>query len=89
MLPVNGQLSESIIKDHIMQHKECKFEFLVTNILDTRKLLSKLKCDNPCAHDNLDSRLLKLPAGIVAGPICYIFNLKVWKMPRSLLYRKT
>lgn len=70
MLSVNGQLSESITKDHIMQHKDCKFEFSVTNILDTRKLLSKLKC-----------------------VICYNFNLKgiypeVWKIPRSLLYRK-
>lgn len=86
MLPVNGQLSESIAK-------ECKFEFSVTNILDTWKLLLKVKYDKPCAHDNLHSRPLKLPAGIAAGPICSIFNLKgiypeVWEMPWSLLYRK-
>ncbi len=43
--------------------------------MEIEKLLSGLKCDKPCGHDNLDRRLLKLAAKIAASPICYIFNL--------------
>lgn len=71
-----------------MQDKDCKFEFPGTNILDIEKLLSELKCDKPCGHDKLDSRLLKLSARIVASPICYIFNLslkEVWKVAKVTL----
>lgn len=57
-----------------MQDKDCKFEFSVTSILDIEK---PLKFDKPCGHDKLDRRLLKLSARIVAGPICYIFNLSL------------
>lgn len=72
-LPANSQLSESIIQNDIMKDKECRFEFSVTNVSEIENLLLELKSDKPCGHDNLDSRLLKLSAEIIASPICFIF----------------
>lgn len=73
-----------------MQNKRCQFTFSFTNMLEIKKLLSELKCNKPCGHDNLDNRLLKLSAEIIAGPLSHIFNLtlkegihpQVWKVAR-------
>lgn len=86
MLPV----SESLIKQHIMYDKKCKFEFLNVNIEEMEKLLLSLNCDKPCGYDNPDDKLLQLSARIVAKPLCHIFNLclnegvypQMWKIAK-------
>lgn len=75
MLPVNSNMSESIIKNHIMLGKDCWFEFKPIKVVDMEKLLHTIKCDKPCGFDNLDGRLLQLSAKLIAKSLCHIFNL--------------
>lgn len=90
LLPGCYRPSIANIRNHIMVNKDCCFEFKTLREVDVEKLLLTIKCDKPCGLDNLDGKLLKLAAKVIAKPLCHIFNLcfkesiypNLWKMAK-------
>ena len=96
LLPGCYRPSIANIRNLIMVNKDCGFEFKTLREIDVEKLLT-IKCDKPCGLDNLDGKLLKLAAKVIAKPLCHIFNLCFkesihpiyGRLQKSLLCQKT
>ena len=79
--------SNDCIKHIIMKDNSCSFEFHQVEVEEVERLLCSLPDSKLAGLDNLDSKLLRMTAGIIASPICHILNRcldvglcpKIWK----------
>ena len=78
MCQTNNMQSQTLIRDQIMRGKKCTFEFTKVNVSYVEKLLLNCK-DKPSGVDNMDVRLLKLVANLIATPVCHMLNLSFEK----------
>ena len=74
MSPSDGSSSCKLIENHIMNDKNCQFDFKNVSCLDIENLLSSLPCDKPAGTDMLDGKLLRISSAYIAKPISHIFN---------------
>ena len=72
------ELSSRLITKKLMKNKCCNFHFEKVKVSTVEQLI-KLSKDKPAGFDNMDVRLLKPVADILALPICYIINLSFEK----------
>lgn len=70
-----GYLSQDIIKNQTLKDKNCHFPCKCITENEMVELLKTVNSDKPCVVDNMDVRLLKISARLVAKPLGYIFNL--------------
>lgn len=68
----------STIKNNIMENKYCTFAFDKVSISTIESVLKSMKV-KPSGMDELDIRLLKLVADIVAIPVSHIINISLEK----------
>ena len=78
MEPTDNRQSYDVIKEKIMRDKSCQFEFTKVTVDYVKKLLTGCK-DKPPGVDNVDGKLLKIVAHLIATPICHVFNLSLVK----------
>ncbi len=72
-------ISSKLIKDKIMNDKMCNFQF--ENITaDTVEKLLRVARETPAGIDNLDVKLFKTVADLIALPISFIINLSLKKV---------
>ncbi len=71
MRQTNNTQSFALIRDKIRAGKNCEFEFTKVIVSYVEKLLLGCK-DKPSGVDNMDSKLLKLVANLIAIPICHV-----------------
>lgn len=72
------ELSSKLITNKLMKNKSCSFLFEKVEVSKVEKLIRSSK-DKPTGVDNLDVRLLKPVADVLALPICHIINLSLEK----------
>lgn len=70
-----------LMNNELMQDKKCMFEFQCLNTEEVRRLLESLPTYGSAGTGNLDSKILKLAANHISGPIYHILN-------RSLIISK-
>lgn len=70
----HNTVSSDCIKNVIMKDKNCEFYFHEVGVEVVERLLSSLPDSKLAGLDNLDSKLLRMTASIVASLICHIFN---------------
>ena len=77
--------SNHCIRDCIMKDKESKFNFHRVDVTEVERLLHSLPDSKLAGLDYLDSKLLKITAGVIAHPVCHIFNrcLAIGLCPKS------
>ena len=73
VLPNNTDLSYTLI-DHIMEGKQCSFEFKKVSVAKVELMLMTCK-DKPPGVDDLDSKLLRPIAPLIAPMVTHIINL--------------
>lgn len=74
MEQTNNTKAEILITNNIMAGKTCSFEFMNVTVNQVEKLLTECK-EKPSGVDNIDARLLKLVARLIAVPVAHILNL--------------
>lgn len=68
----------SYILDRIMKDKICGFEFSTAEAVKVEELLISVNNEKQSGFDDLDGRLLKISAHLVASPITHIFNQSIF-----------
>ena len=87
MTNTNNVKANDCIKTIIMKDKSCEFKFHQVEVSEVERLLCSLTDSKSAGLDNLDSKVLRITAGIIASPICHIINRsldmglcpKMWK----------
>ena len=69
--------SYDCIKNVIMKDKVCLFEFHQVGVAEVERLLCSLLDSKLAGLDNMDSKLLRSTAGIIAPSVCHIL-IDVW-----------
>ena len=91
MIPTDGSMSYTHIKDCITKERQCLFEFHQVESDEVERMLVSLSEDKAPGSDNLDARSLRATASQISTPIANIFNKclihgvcpKVWKESNS------
>ena len=74
MTITDNSKANDCIKKIIMKDKLCEFKFLQIEVSEVERLLRSLPDSKTAGLDNLDGKVLRLTAGIIASPICHIIN---------------
>jgi hypothetical protein len=64
----------NVITNEIMKDKICTFKFQCVTTENVRRMLESLHAYGSAGTDNLDSKILKVAANHISGPICHTLN---------------
>lgn len=66
-----------LIKERIMNGKNCTLALKAVSINEVKELLKSVKSDTQFGLDNIDGRMVKIMAEYIALPVCHILNCSI------------